>query len=137
MDFQREGASGYASRVAEAERATETRATKAPRATKATKAKGERDRRVAKRKERTRKVTKAEKETELEARAEKRKKTDVCRNCGKTGHWARDCWAPPKDKAAAATSQAVTAKAAAQPTTKGSGKTQYQSKRFWKEITLV
>ena len=58
------------SRVAEAERATETRATKAPRATKATKARKEkRDRRVAKRKERTRKVTKAEKETELGAKA--------------------------------------------------------------------
>ena len=30
----------------------------------------------------------------------KAKKTDVCRNCGKKGHWARDCWRPAKQASA-------------------------------------
>jgi SAP domain-containing ribonucleoprotein len=31
---------------------------------------------------------------DLKLRGTLGQKTDVCRNCGKKGHWARDCWAP-------------------------------------------
>ena len=61
----------------------------------------------------------------------KAKKTDVCRNCGKKGHWARDCWRPAKQASAVQEQtdsgvssgsqvQAPNMKATAiQPTTKG------------------
>ena len=72
----------------------------------------------------------------------KAKKTDVCRNCGKKGHWARDCWRPAKqassvqeqtDSGVSSGSQvqAPNPKATAtQPTTKGDvGKGQRQSQQ--------
>ena len=30
----------------------------------------------------------------VNVRGKRAKKADVCRNCGKRGHWAKDCWAP-------------------------------------------
>ena len=72
----------------------------------------------------------------------KAKKTDVCRNCGKKGHWARDCWRPAKQASAVQEQtdsgvssgsqvQAPNPKATAtQPTTKGDvGKGQRQSQQ--------
>ena len=71
------------------------------------------------------------------------KKTDICRNCGKKGHWARDCWRPAKQASAvqeqsdmgatSSGSQAQTPNpkaAAPQPTTKGDvGKGQQQNQQ--------
>ena len=72
----------------------------------------------------------------------KAKKTDVCRNCGKKGHWARDCWRPAKQASAVQEQtdsgvssgsqvQAPNPKATAiQPTTKGDvGKGERQSQQ--------
>ena len=135
MDFQREGASGYASafKGGRGGKGDRDKSNKGPKGNKGNKGgKEKRDRRVAKREERTGKVTKAEKETELGARAERRRRQMSAGTAGRL-----------KDKAAAATSQAVTtqpeapssssstsAKAAAQPTTKGSGKAQSSIKTF-------
>ena len=71
------------------------------------------------------------------------KKTDICRNCGKKGHWARDCWRPAKQASAvqeqsdmgatSSGSQAQTPNpkaATPQPTTKGDvGKGQQQNQQ--------
>ena len=50
------------------------------------------------------------------------KKTDICRNCGKKGHWARDCWRAPKqastvqqEQSGASSSNIPNPKAAATP----------------------
>ena len=50
------------------------------------------------------------------------KKTDICLNCGKKGHWARDCWKPAKQASAvqqeqsgASSSNTPNPKAAAPP----------------------
>ena len=146
MDFQREGASGYANafKGGRGGKGDRDKSNKGPKGNKGNKGeKGEKGQKGGKAKGKDKKGDQGGKGDRARSKSREAKKTDVCRNCGKTGHWARDCWAPPKDKAAAATSQAVTtqpeapssssstsAKAAAQPTTKGSGKAQSSIKTF-------
>ena len=146
MDFQREGASGYANafKGGKGGKGDRDKSNKGSKGNKGNKGeKGEKGLKGGKAKGKDRKGDRSGKGDRARSKSREAKKTDVCRNCGKTGHWARDCWAPSKDKAAAATSQAVTtqpeapssssstsAKAAAQPTTKGSGKAQSSIKTF-------
>ena len=146
MDFQREGASGYANafKGGKGGKGDRDKSNKGSKGSKGNKGeKGEKGQKGGKAKGKDRKGDRGGKGDRARSKSREAKKTDVCRNCGKTGHWARDCWAPSKDKAAAATSQAVTtqpeapssssstsAKAAAQPTTKGSGKAQSSIKTF-------
>ena len=146
MDFQREGASGYANafKGGKGGKGDKDKSNKGSKGNKGNKGeKGEKGLKGGKAKGKDKKGDQGGKGDRARSKSREAKKTDVCRNCGKTGHWARDCWAPPKDKAAAATSQAVTtqpeapssssstsAKAAAQPTTKGSGKAQSSIKTF-------
>ena len=146
MDFQREGASGYANafKGGKGGKGDRDKSNKGSKGNKGNKGeKGEKGLKGGKAKGKDKKGDQGGKGDRARSKSREAKKTDVCRNCGKTGHWARDCWAPPKDKAAAATSQAVTtqpeapssssstsAKAAAQPTTKGSGKAQSSIKTF-------
>ena len=146
MDFQREGASGYANafKGGKGGKGDRDKSNKGSKGNKGNKGeKGEKGQKGGKAKGKDRKGDRSGKGDRARSKSREAKKTDVCRNCGKTGHWARDCWAPSKDKAAAATSQAVTtqpeapssssstsAKAAAQPTTKGSGKAQSSIKTF-------
>ena len=146
MDFQREGASGYANafKGGKGEKGDRDKSNKGSKGNKGNKGeKGEKGLKGGKAKGKDKKGDQGGKGDRARSKSREAKKTDVCRNCGRTGHWARDCWAPPKDKAAAATSQAVTtqpeapssssstsAKAATQPTTKGSGKAQSSIKTF-------
>ena len=146
MDFQREGASGYANAFKRGRggKGDRDKSNKGPKGNQGNKGeKGEKGLKGGKAKGKDKKGERSGKGDKARSKSREAKKTDVCRNCGKTGHWARDCWAPPKDKAAAATNQAVTtqpeapssssstsAKAAAQPTTKGSGKAQSSIKTF-------
>ena len=111
MDFQREGASGYANafKGGKGGKGDRDKSNKGFKGNKDNKGeKGEKGQKGGKAKEKDRKGDQGGKGDRARSKSREAKKTDVCRNCGKTGHWARDCWAPPKDKAAAATSQAVT-----------------------------
>ena len=107
MDFQREGASGYANafKGGKGGKGDRDKSNKGSKGNKGNKGeKGEKGQKGGKAKGKDRKGDQGGKGDRARSKSREAKKTDVCRNCGKTGHWARDCWAPSKDKAAAATS---------------------------------